>query len=54
MIRTRLLWLGVGFSVTGAAISHFIWRDLWVDRYALVSDVSNPLTKHAFSFSFYF
>ncbi|GMY33792.1 hypothetical protein FCV25MIE_29034 [Fagus crenata] len=39
MIRTRLLWLGVGFSVTGAAISHFIWRDLWVDRYALVSDM---------------
>ncbi|XP_050252406.1 uncharacterized protein LOC126698932 isoform X1 [Quercus robur] len=39
MIRTRLVWLGLGFSVTGAAISRFIWRDLWVDRYALLSDV---------------
>ncbi|KAF3959799.1 hypothetical protein CMV_015421 [Castanea mollissima] len=39
MIRTRLVWLGLGFSVTGAAISQFIWRDLWVDRYALLSDV---------------
>ncbi|KAK9993018.1 hypothetical protein SO802_022721 [Lithocarpus litseifolius] len=38
MIRTRLMWLGLGFSVTGAAISQFIWRDLWVDRYALLSD----------------
>ena len=47
MIRTRLVWLGLGFSVTGAAISQFIWRDLWVDRYALLSDVSSttdPLT----------
>ena len=49
MIRTRLVWLGLGFSVTGAAISQFIWRDLWVDRYALLSDVrstTNPLTNH--------
>ena len=49
MIRTRLVWLGLGFSVTGAAISQFIWRDLWVDRYALLSDVrstANPLTNH--------
>ncbi|KAK4567066.1 hypothetical protein RGQ29_003058 [Quercus rubra] len=39
MIRTRLVWLGLGFSVTRAAVSQFIWRDLWVDRYALLSDV---------------
>ncbi|KAG8642085.1 uncharacterized protein LOC122721319 [Manihot esculenta] len=37
MLRTRLLWFTVGFSVSAAAIGHFIWRDLWADRYALSS-----------------
>ncbi|KAM1743143.1 hypothetical protein ACFX13_013189 [Malus domestica] len=39
MIRTRLVWFGVGFSLTGAAISHLVWKDLLVDRFALSSDV---------------
>lgn len=43
MMRTRLLWFGLGFSFTGAAISHLIWKDLMVDRFALSSDV-----KHKF------
>ncbi|XP_015578092.1 uncharacterized protein LOC107261679 [Ricinus communis] len=37
MLRTRLLWFTIGFSVSSAAIGHFIWRDLLVDRYALSS-----------------
>ncbi|PQQ10996.1 uncharacterized protein Pyn_33622 [Prunus yedoensis var. nudiflora] len=39
MLRTRLLWFGLGFSLTGAAISHLVWKDLLVDRCALSSDV---------------
>ncbi|XP_068331508.1 uncharacterized protein [Pyrus communis] len=39
IIRTRLVWFGVGFSLTGAAISHLVWKDLLVDRFALSSDV---------------
>ncbi|KAM0963484.1 hypothetical protein ACFX13_022881 [Malus domestica] len=39
MMRTRLVWFGVGFSLTGAAISHLVWKDLLVDRFALSSDV---------------
>ncbi|XP_021825161.1 uncharacterized protein LOC110766189 [Prunus avium] len=39
MLRARLLWFGLGFSLTGAAISHLVWKDLLVDRCALSSDV---------------
>ncbi|KAK8650816.1 hypothetical protein V6N13_140440 [Hibiscus sabdariffa] len=39
MIRSRLLWFTLGFSVTAASISQFIYRDLWTDRYALKSDM---------------
>ncbi|CAL8076460.1 unnamed protein product [Prunus armeniaca] len=39
MLRTRLLWFGLGFSLTGASISHLVWKDLLVDRCALSSDV---------------
>ncbi|KAM5553537.1 hypothetical protein ABKV19_025654 [Rosa sericea] len=39
MMRARLLWFALGFSSTGAAISHLIWKDLIVDRTALSSDV---------------
>ncbi|XP_035540914.1 uncharacterized protein LOC109022194 [Juglans regia] len=38
MLRTRVLWFGVGFSVVGAAIAQLIWRDSWTDRHALFSD----------------
>ncbi|XP_050373096.1 uncharacterized protein LOC126790793 [Argentina anserina] len=41
MMRARLVWFGMGFSSTGAAISHLIWKDLIVDRSALSSDVMN-------------
>ncbi|XP_012084243.1 uncharacterized protein LOC105643658 [Jatropha curcas] len=37
MIRTRLLWFTVGFSVTSAAIGQFVWRDLLSERHALTS-----------------
>ncbi|KAH1130883.1 hypothetical protein J1N35_002261 [Gossypium stocksii] len=39
MMRSRLLWFTLGFSVTAASISQFIYRDLWTDRYALKSDM---------------
>ncbi|XP_062175321.1 uncharacterized protein LOC133880384 [Alnus glutinosa] len=39
MIRTRLIWFGVGFSVAGTAVSRLVWRDIGIDRYALFSDV---------------
>jgi hypothetical protein len=48
MIRTRLLWFGVGFSVAGAAVSRLIWRDIGIDRYALFSDVSSRLSLFYF------
>ncbi|KAG6737054.1 hypothetical protein POTOM_059974 [Populus tomentosa] len=35
MVRTRLAWFTVGFSVSAAAISQFAWRDLFKQRYAL-------------------
>ncbi|GAY56215.1 hypothetical protein CUMW_170160 [Citrus unshiu] len=38
MLRTRLLWFTAGFSLTGAAIGQFLWKDLWSDRYALSAD----------------
>ncbi|KAJ8899293.1 hypothetical protein K2173_018267 [Erythroxylum novogranatense] len=40
MLRTRLLWFAVGFSVSAAAIAQFAWRDLWAQRYALFSQTS--------------
>ncbi|XVF21226.1 hypothetical protein REPUB_Repub12eG0072400 [Reevesia pubescens] len=39
MIRSRLLWFTLGFSVTAASISQFIYKDLLTDRYALHSDM---------------
>ncbi|XP_019059077.1 PREDICTED: uncharacterized protein LOC104822455 [Tarenaya hassleriana] len=39
MLRTRLLWFTLGFSVTGASIAHLIWRDLYADRYSISSDM---------------
>ncbi|XP_038702797.1 uncharacterized protein LOC119999363 [Tripterygium wilfordii] len=41
MLRTRLLWFTLGFSVSGAAIAQFVWRDLLTDRYALASDLEH-------------
>ncbi|XP_021907149.1 uncharacterized protein LOC110821581 isoform X2 [Carica papaya] len=38
MLRTRLLWSTLGFSVTGAAIAHFVWRDLYAGRHALSAE----------------
>ncbi|KAK8532399.1 hypothetical protein V6N13_131728 [Hibiscus sabdariffa] len=39
MIRSRLLWFALGFSVTSASISQFIYKDLWTDRFTLKSDM---------------
>ncbi|MBA0876973.1 hypothetical protein Goshw_001191 [Gossypium schwendimanii] len=48
MMRSRLLWFTLGFSVTAASISQFIYRDLWTDRYALKSDVLTSVMKEKF------
>ena len=39
MMRTRLLWFSAGLASTSAVFSHFVWKDLWVDRHALASDI---------------
>ncbi|KAI9104301.1 hypothetical protein K1719_022873 [Acacia pycnantha] len=39
MLRTRLLWFSLGFTFSAATISHFVWKDLWVDRHALSADM---------------
>ncbi|MBA0548347.1 hypothetical protein Golob_019453 [Gossypium lobatum] len=44
-MRSRLLWFTLGFSVTAASISQFIYRDLWTDRYALKSDVLTSMKE---------
>ncbi|KAM7461076.1 hypothetical protein LguiA_029197 [Lonicera macranthoides] len=37
MVRTRLLWFTVGFGSATAAMTHFIFRDLFNDRHSLSS-----------------
>ncbi|XP_058094270.1 uncharacterized protein LOC131240183 [Magnolia sinica] len=39
MLRTRLLWFAVGFSVAGAAISHVVWKDLLNERSSISSQM---------------
>ncbi|MED6149427.1 hypothetical protein PIB30_062238 [Stylosanthes scabra] len=41
MMRTRLLWSSLGFVSTSAVFSHFIWKDLWVERHALSSEIDH-------------
>ncbi|CAL1356173.1 unnamed protein product [Linum trigynum] len=43
MLRTRLVWFTVGFSLSGAAIAQFIGRDLWAERVALSSHVKQKM-----------
>ncbi|KAL8098189.1 uncharacterized protein LOC141682717 [Apium graveolens] len=37
MLRTRLLWFTLGFGSATAAMSHFVFRDLWLHRQNLSS-----------------
>ncbi|XP_020531874.1 uncharacterized protein LOC18448718 isoform X2 [Amborella trichopoda] len=37
MLRTRLLSFSLGFTVAGAAITHFMWKDLWKSYSSLSS-----------------
>ncbi|XP_031478911.1 uncharacterized protein LOC116249787 [Nymphaea colorata] len=41
MLRTRLLFFTLGFATTGAAISHFVWRDLWAAHHSTSSQVKD-------------
>ncbi|XP_077229333.1 fanconi anemia group D2 protein [Tasmannia lanceolata] len=43
MLRTRLVSFALGFSTAGAAISHFVWKEMWSDRSSLSSEI-----KHRF------
>nr|ABK20920.1 unknown [Picea sitchensis] len=35
MLRKRIFSFAFGFSVTGAAIAHFVWKDLWSSHAAV-------------------
>ncbi|KAK7275309.1 hypothetical protein RIF29_16421 [Crotalaria pallida] len=39
MMRTRLLWFSAGLTSTAAVVSHFVWKDLWLARHSLHSDM---------------
>ncbi|XP_019096967.1 PREDICTED: uncharacterized protein LOC104764479 [Camelina sativa] len=39
MLRTRLLWFTLGFSVSGGSIAHLVWRNLYAERFAITSDM---------------
>ncbi|XP_062096718.1 uncharacterized protein LOC133802435 [Humulus lupulus] len=39
MLRTRLVWTSIGFAVSAAAISQFVWKDLLVDRHTFSSEM---------------
>ncbi|KAM6551525.1 hypothetical protein CsatB_001333 [Cannabis sativa] len=39
MLRTRLAWTTIGFAVSAAAISQFVWKDLLVDRHTFSSEM---------------
>ncbi|XP_027335125.1 uncharacterized protein LOC113849420 isoform X2 [Abrus precatorius] len=45
MIRTRLLWFSLGFTSSAAVASHFVWKDLWVDRHALNSEMNQKFNS---------
>ncbi|XP_042030227.1 uncharacterized protein LOC121777147 [Salvia splendens] len=40
MMRTRILWFGVGFASASGAIAQFVLKDLWTDRTSLASQVT--------------
>ncbi|XP_004510743.1 uncharacterized protein, partial [Cicer arietinum] len=40
MMRTRLLWFSLGLTSSAAVVSHFVWKDLYVDRHALSSHIT--------------
>ncbi|KAL9290659.1 hypothetical protein AtNW77_Chr3g0163151 [Arabidopsis thaliana] len=44
MLRTRLLWFTLGFSVTGGSIAHIVWRDLYAERFAISSDMKEKFS----------
>ncbi|KAL1211986.1 hypothetical protein V5N11_023956 [Cardamine amara subsp. amara] len=44
MLRTRLLWFTLGFSVTGASVAHLVWRDLYAERFAISSEMKEKFT----------
>ncbi|XP_071736283.1 uncharacterized protein [Rutidosis leptorrhynchoides] len=39
MLRLRLMWFAVGFGSTAAVMSHFIYKDLLLDRHSLSSQL---------------
>ncbi|KAE9595770.1 hypothetical protein Lalb_Chr17g0342271 [Lupinus albus] len=41
MMRTRLVWFSGGLTSTAAIVCHLVWKDLWVDRHNIASDMKN-------------
>nr|XP_016479514.1 PREDICTED: uncharacterized protein LOC107800794 isoform X1 [Nicotiana tabacum] len=39
MMRTRLLWFTIGLTSVSATMTHFIFKDLWADRFSLSSQL---------------
>ncbi|KAG5530659.1 hypothetical protein RHGRI_025579 [Rhododendron griersonianum] len=42
MMRARFLWFTIGFTSAAAAMTHFVFQDLWADRQSLSSQVYFP------------
>ncbi|CAL0315346.1 unnamed protein product [Lupinus luteus] len=40
MMRTRLVWFSAGLTSTAAIVSQFVWKDLYVERHNLTSDIN--------------
>ncbi|KAF7132146.1 hypothetical protein RHSIM_Rhsim09G0019700 [Rhododendron simsii] len=39
MMRARFLWFTIGFTSAAAAMTHFVFQDLWADRQSLSSQL---------------
>lgn len=46
MMRTRLLWFTLGFASTSAVMTHFVFKDLWIDRKGIFFQVILYKFKH--------
>ncbi|KAG8369464.1 hypothetical protein BUALT_Bualt14G0016400 [Buddleja alternifolia] len=45
MMRTRLLWFSVGLASASGAITQFIFKDLWIDRTSLASQLKEKFNS---------
>ncbi|XP_022874645.1 uncharacterized protein LOC111393370 [Olea europaea var. sylvestris] len=45
MMRTRLLWFSLGFASTSAVMTHFVFKDLWIDRKCISSQLNEKFSS---------